>query len=129
MINKTTISNEIKYLNPEEEIILLCSRFELDETQRDRLIFLLKKPLNWKDILKMAHRNRVLTWIYKHIKTDSMNSFVPENIIQEMEKFYSKTLAKNRILFCFLKECLIEFEKAGNSRNNSKRRGISKHSV
>jgi len=99
-------------LEPEEEFILLCSRLELDIKRKHRLKELLRSPLKWGDIFKMASINKVTLLIFKHLYEKDLIHLLSDTIKNELSQFYYGNLARNLILFKELKKFLKEFENA-----------------
>ncbi|MBU1627452.1 nucleotidyltransferase family protein [bacterium] len=103
----------MSYLSPEEEFILLGARFTLDDDQKQRLLYLLKSPLRWETIFKMAMKNKVILLIFKHLNEEIFIPHVSESIKKDLNMYYFGNLARNLVLLRELNKFLSEFENAG----------------
>jgi hypothetical protein len=100
------------YLTKEQELILLCSRFTLNEIEENSLIELLHAPLRWKDILNMAWRNKLAPLLFKHFQNDRIRPHISKNILKTVTNIYYGNLARNIIFSKELQKFLSEFENA-----------------
>ncbi len=71
----------------------------------------LTKNIDWNKLLEISIKTRTTPLIYNRTQSLQFNSFVPDDILREMQKFYFKNLRKNTLIYN-------EFEKIGAHLNS-----------
>src|SRR3989304_2901462 len=97
---------------PSNQLILLCSRIRIDETQKKQIEKVIEdKDFNWNQILDNAFKNSILPYVYYHLKTLGIISKVPEEIVKKFEKFYHFNTARNTWILLSLEKIAEVFNK------------------
>jgi SAM-dependent methyltransferase len=65
---------------PEWELILACARTRLDDLQRSRIHKLIKRPLDWTDVVSTAARHGVDPLLYRHLRNEVSKCVTPDTL-------------------------------------------------
>jgi len=95
-------------LKPEIELLLLCARRTRSPQQSSAMRGLLALPMDWRFLLSMANRHRLLTLLYAGLKSESCLQFVPSTsrdaLHSAARESVGQTLALTRELVRILQE-------------------------
>ena len=78
-------------LSPEEQLLLLNSRTEIDEGTIKETLALLEQPLDWNHITTLAYNHGVAPLIYRNLTDVGVESVLPE----ELKALYYITASRN----------------------------------
>jgi len=81
----------------EVELLLACSRPQMDSENAQRICALLKEEMDWAWIIKAARRHGVMPLLYRHLKAACPGS-VPPEIYLDLQKVYLFNTRRNLIL-------------------------------
>jgi hypothetical protein len=81
----------------EVELLVACSRPQMDSESSKRICALLKEELNWAWIIKAARIHGVMPLLYRHLKAACPEA-VPPEIYLELQKVYLLNTRRNLIL-------------------------------
>jgi hypothetical protein len=85
------------HARPEIELLLGCARRSVDEAQAFRIKELLREPLDWTYLLRMAHRHKLVPLLYRHLQSIHAAGVPAEHLAYLRDGFISNT-ARNHSL-------------------------------
>ena len=77
------------------QLLLQCSRVNLDPSTKERIDNLLQREIDWDRLIESAYRNGVMPLLYKSLNN---NDLVPKNIIYELKSGFFGNIARNFLL-------------------------------
>lgn len=86
-------SKNLPNISNESKILLLCSRLEIGDEDKEILLNILKKDINWQAVLKYANFHRVTCLLYKNL---SKIDFDGKEIINTWQGYYEYFLSLNQ---------------------------------
>jgi len=98
----------------EDRLLLYCCRKDIGRRNRNNIIEIQRKSIDWDCYLRKARENGISAVIYsklKKIKKDCPN--IPSFIFKELKKDYFLNATKNTLIFEELGKVLETFRKAG----------------
>ncbi len=98
----------------EDRLLLYCCRKDTDRRNRDNIIEIQRKNLDWNSFLQKAKENGISAVVFsrlKEIKKDCPH--IPPFIFKELKKDYFLNATKNSLIFEELAKVLEIFRKAG----------------
>lgn len=85
------------HARPEIELLLGCARHNVDAAQARRIKELLREPLDWTYLLRMAHRHKLVPLLYRHLQSIHAAGVPAEHLAYLRDGFISNT-ARNHTL-------------------------------
>ncbi len=80
-----------KQFNPEGELLLCCSRTQLDESAKKQIQLLIEHEINWSHLLQIAEKHRVIPLLYHGLRL-SCSDAIPGEIYHNLKgRFYANT--------------------------------------
>ena len=104
-INQEKSATEIIY-----ELLINCSRINLDSSAKTKVKVLLQQQINWEQLIDMAIRYGVTPLLYQSLK-EQQN--IPREILHRLRKRFFDNFKKNYLLTQELNQVLALFEQAG----------------
>lgn len=106
-----TVSTAVS--SPEAELLLLCARRTRTAQESADLERLLGLELNWRFLLSMANRHRVLALLYASLKSEGRLELVPGDARQALHSAARESIGQSLALTVELVRILREFERQG----------------
>jgi hypothetical protein len=100
-------------MTDEGRLLVLCSRIGISECIGDEIRSILRRPLDWKEILQLACWHAVAPLLCKNLKAAGGEGSVPAEIMAELKRAYQGNLARNLYFQMALKSILEAFHEAG----------------
>jgi hypothetical protein len=63
-------------IRPEEDLLLCCSRTELDSERAERIKVLLKKEIEWLYLIQLALRHGLVPLLYRNLKATNPDTIL-----------------------------------------------------
>ena len=82
-------------LTPEERLLIICARLNLDQEQRDALNSLLLGPLNWDQVLYKSQWHNITALVYHHVHPLEASVRVPPEAMDQLKATYLANVARN----------------------------------
>lgn len=101
------------FARPEAELLLLSARRARTAEQSAEVKRLLAEPLDWRFILSMASRHRILALLYASLKSESCLETVPPSFRSALHSAVRESIGQSLALSAELARILREFERAG----------------
>lgn len=80
-----------KRFNPEGELLLCCSRTQLDESTKKQIQLLIEQEINWSRLLQIAEKHRVIPLLYHGLRLSCPDA-IPREIYHDLKgRFYVNT--------------------------------------
>lgn len=80
-----------KRFNPEGELLLCCSRTQLDESTKKQIQLLIEQEINWPRLLQFAEKHRVIPLLYHGLRLSCPDA-IPREIYHDLKgRFYANT--------------------------------------
>ncbi|MHC4268343.1 MAG: nucleotidyltransferase domain-containing protein [Planctomycetota bacterium] len=80
-----------KRFNPEGELLLCCSRTQLDESTKKQIQLLIEQEINWSHLLQIAEKHRVIPLLYHGLRLSCPDD-IPREIYHDLKgRFYTNT--------------------------------------
>ncbi len=80
-----------KRFNPEGELLLCCSRTQLDESTKKQIQLLIEQEINWSSLLQIAEKHRVIPLLYHGLRLSCPDA-IPREIYHDLKgRFYANT--------------------------------------
>jgi hypothetical protein len=98
---------------PEIELLLFCARRTRTPGQAAAIRSLLAAPLNWRFLLSLAGRHRVLTLLYAALKSESCLELLPPAFRDALHSAARESIGQSLALTRELVRILQEFERRG----------------
>ncbi|MFO7981718.1 MAG: nucleotidyltransferase family protein [Candidatus Aminicenantes bacterium] len=95
----------------EIELLILCSRVELQPNQKTELEKILDQGLDWEKVLKRASQECVPPLVYKNLKPYAEK--IPHEVEKKLNETYLRNLGRNIVLLSMLKPVLEAVENKG----------------
>jgi hypothetical protein len=99
----------ISQLSPEIQLILYCSRTQVSSEVQEKIIALVKSPMNWQEVIKIANRHSVLILLYQSLQK-VCPELVPINILGQLRQDFRTNSLRNLYLTRELLQLLDLFE-------------------
>jgi hypothetical protein len=106
------ITNLLELGSDERQLILNCSRLELDNQLLKQTEEILRKPLGWDTVLFYAKFHSVAPLLYRNLKLFNGLNSIPQEIKRTLLKLIHRTEYQNRILSRTLHDILRDFADA-----------------
>ena len=100
--------------NPEIDLLLSCSRTQLNNLHRDRIKSLLRQNINWDYLMETAQRHKVMTLLYQSLKATCPEA-VPQTTLKQLRFLFQVNYLRNQFLTEELLKLLTLFEKSNIS--------------
>ncbi|MCU0565398.1 MAG: nucleotidyltransferase family protein [Oculatellaceae cyanobacterium Prado106] len=84
-------------LRLEHELLVYCSRVQLDATQQEKIVSLVQQDLDWPYLVQLAYRHGVMPLLYRSLN-QTCPSLVPTETLQSLRHLFS-TNAQRSLLF------------------------------
>lgn len=98
----------------EDDLILCCSRTQMDPVREKRIGVLLQKSLDWPYLIQTAMRHGLMPLLYKNLKETHRNA-LPEEILGQIRNYFLINAGRNLMLNEELFKLLRLFETHGVS--------------
>lgn len=98
---------------PEIELLLICAGRSRTAGQAAAIRSLLAAPLNWRFLLSMASRHRVMSLLYAALKSESCLELVPPAFRDALHSAARESIGQSLALTRELVRILHEFERRG----------------
>ncbi len=108
------LSTGKKSRESEKKLLLCCSRADFSEKNVPELNELLSGPLDWKFVSEVARSGNISQLLYYNLKGLPNGSPVPLPVMEDLERAYRETCARNMLLFAELRTILDAFRLAGS---------------
>jgi hypothetical protein len=102
--NKTPIA-----IRPEEDLLLCCSRIEIDSERAEGIKVLLENGIDWVYLSQLALRHGVMPLLYRSLKA-TQPDVVPREIMDQLQKYFFANAGRNLFLTEELRNLLHLFE-------------------
>jgi len=99
-------------ISAEAELLLSCSRVDLDASSRDRARTLLGQPLDWEYVSRTAYDNAVLPLVYSNLQKHFPDA-IPQTVLNPLRIRFRDHVKHNFLLTAELLKLLGEFETLG----------------
>ena len=80
------VNNQSKALSPEEYLLVLAARVEMDYTDAASMEGILKEGPQWTAVKTSAHRLGVEPLLYKHLSQEKYARYVPDEVIHFLKE-------------------------------------------
>ncbi len=100
-------------LSRADELLIHCARLDLSQARREALKGLLAEELDWDLLLEKATWHRLICLVSYHLKTADLSTFVPQPVLQKLQRINYLSLARNMLLQDELSHILAAFNKEG----------------
>jgi hypothetical protein len=88
-------NNQSKAFSPEEYLLVLAARMEMNYADADKMECILKEGLDWPVVKASAHRLGVEPLLYKHLSQEKYAHYVPGKVIHFLKRSYRKQAIRN----------------------------------
>ena len=88
---------DIRQLGPEAELLLACARLYLTHPMRDRILELVRGPLDWTNLVALAERHGLRPLLHRHIESLAPDA-VPPPIFKLLWAWTERTRSRNRAM-------------------------------
>jgi hypothetical protein len=111
-------SNDIKVIcnkhqfEKEEQLLMLCSRIDIQESELKTLRELSRDALDWTHLVEVASYHRVFPLLYYNIKKYIPN-YIPDDICDRLKDLVKRNGAKNLFMLSRLLSILAQFKEHG----------------
>jgi len=85
-------------LSREDKLLIHCARLNLSPARREALKDLLAGKLDWDLLLEKATWHRLLCLVSHHLRNADLSAFVPQLVLQKLQRIYYLSLARNMLL-------------------------------
>jgi hypothetical protein len=99
-------------IRPEDDLLLCCSRTELDSERAEKIRVLLQKEINWSYLIETALRHGLMPLLYRNLKSICPDA-VPEAVLDQLRQYFLANAARNFFLTEELLNLLHLFEGHG----------------
>jgi len=82
-------------LSPEEELIFLCSRTNINNSVIQKIEKIIACPLKWSKIIKIAIQQEVPTFLYYNLTRLNLSINIPDDVSLKLKQYYYLNLEKN----------------------------------
>jgi len=106
------LNNSLKNIRLEEELLLCCSRMNIDLERADQIGVLLRKDIDWSYLTQMALRHGLMPLLYRNLKATTPDA-IPEEILEQLRKYFLVNAGRNIFLTEELHRLLHLFESHG----------------
>jgi hypothetical protein len=87
------------FLSPEERLLLLCARLQLDEQTRQEVEGVIEDGVNWDVILERSRAEGIHALLYAHLRDlEDIKARVPTAVLAHLETSYRGNWARNVLL-------------------------------
>ncbi len=86
-----------KQFNPEGELLLCCSRTQLDESTKKQIQLLIEQEINWPRLLQFAEKHRVIPLLYHGLRLSCPDA-IPREIYHDLKGRFYANMHKNFLL-------------------------------
>lgn len=100
------------YFTKEHIFVLICSRIELSQEQREKLVTIIKSGVDWGQVFKLGLFNKVLPLIASHILTFPVD-IVPGLVRRQFVFLYYGNFERNRHLIAEMKRVALALKSYG----------------
>jgi len=97
---------------PEHELVVCCSRTQVNAPTRARIKTLLEQQIDWEYLYGFARRHSVLSLLYLQLNTVAPAS-VPSEELSRLKDYYQKNAGRNLFLTSELGRIIKDFASAG----------------
>jgi len=84
-------------LSREDAILIHCARLNLSLARREALKDLLARELDWDLLLEKATWYRLSCLVSHHLRSADLSAFVPQLVLQKLQRIYYLSLARNML--------------------------------
>lgn len=84
-------------ISSEAELLLCCARVVMDEARATRIRELLRGPINWQELFRLATTHRVLPLLYWHLHTVQPDA-VPTEPLSQLRQRFERNAHRNLFL-------------------------------
>ncbi|MEA1867256.1 MAG: nucleotidyltransferase family protein [Thermodesulfobacteriota bacterium] len=88
-------NRQSKSFSPEEYLLVLAARIEMDSADAAGMEGVLKEGLDWPAVKASAHRLGVGPLLYKHLSQEKYAHYVPDDMINFLKGSYRKQAIRN----------------------------------
>ncbi len=100
-------------LSNENKLLLSCAQTEIVKDKMEQIKGLLSHHLNWEEVLDSAFSHGIAPLLYYNLKNIRKSQFIPQEVMDKLEKAYHGNVARNMYLYVELNRILEAFyEKA-----------------
>jgi hypothetical protein len=97
-------------LRPEEDLLICCSRTDIDLGRAEHIKALLREDIDWSYLIQSALRHGLLPLLYRNLKATNQDS-IPNGVLEELRKNFLINVSRNIYLTEELIKLLHLFEK------------------
>ena len=100
-------------LSQEDALLVHCARLDLFQERRKAVKYLLTEGLDWDLLLDKAAWHRLSPLVSYHLRTPDLSVFVPQLVLEKLQRLNYQSLARNMLLQDELSKLLSAFNEAG----------------
>lgn len=82
------VDNQSKALSPEEYLLVLAARLEMNSDDAARMESILRECPDWAEVKASAHRLGVEPLLYRHLSQERYARYVPDEVIHLLKESY-----------------------------------------
>ncbi|PXF56235.1 MAG: hypothetical protein C4B58_14230 [Deltaproteobacteria bacterium] len=101
-----------KTFSPEEYLLVLAARIEMDCSDAAGMEGVLKEALDWRVVKASAHRLGVEPLLYKHLSQEKYAHYVPDDVIDFLKRSYRKQAIRNLRIYSQISRILNSMNQA-----------------
>lgn len=100
-------------LSTENRFLLYCVQTRITKDTLDYIKGLHNLSLNWEEVLEIAISNGIAPLLYHNMKKIHESHFIPQEVMDQLRKYYYKNLVRNMDFYTELKKVLNAFYEKG----------------
>ena len=93
-------------LTPEERLLVLCARLNLDQDQQRELNGLLAGRLDWDQVLHKSQGHQLSALLQRHLASQGCRDHIPAEVRDQFKAAYLANVAKNLYSLAELRKAL-----------------------
>ena len=98
----------------EDRLLLYCCRKDIGRKNRNKIIEIQRKSIDWDCFLRKARENGISAVVYSRLREIKKDCpYIPSFIFKELKKIYYLNATKNSLIFEELGKVLNKFRKSG----------------
>ena len=82
------INHQSKAFSPEEYLLVLAARLEMNSNDAARMESILREGPDWAEVKASAHRSGVETLLYRHLSQQRYARYVPDEVMHLLKESY-----------------------------------------
>ena len=105
-------NHQSKAFSPEEYLLVLAARIEMDCSDAAGMESVLKEGLDWPLVKASAHRLGMEPLLYKHLSQEIYAHYVPDDVIDFLKRSYRKQAIRNLRIYSQISRILDSMNQA-----------------